>query len=182
MAMTEQEIETRLAELGHELPEAAAPVASYVPVVLSGGVAHVSGQLPYVNGVLVTGQLGEDVSFDEGLAAAHVCGLMILAQLKAALGSLDRVERIIKLGVFVNSSAEFIDQRGVRAAQQVRYLHNRATQIELMTPTSGEQPRRSACAFPARYFQQDVYVLFRQFIHVTTLGPSPQAIYRRDRT
>lgn len=110
MAMTEQEIETRLAELGHELPEAAAPVASYVPVVLSGGVAHVSGQLPYVNGVLVTGQLGEDVSFDEGLAAAHVCGLMILAQLKAALGSLDRVERIIKLGVFVNSSAEFIDQ------------------------------------------------------------------------
>lgn len=110
MATTEQEIETRLAELGLVLPEAAAPVASYVPVVVSGGLAHVSGQLPFVNGVLVTGRLGEDVSLDEGTAAARACGLMILAQLKAALGSLGRIERVVKLGAFVSSAIEFVDQ------------------------------------------------------------------------
>lgn len=103
-------IEAKLGELGIELPEAAAPVASYVPVVVEGGFAHVSGQLPFVGGKLVTGRLGEDVSLDQGTAAARACGLMILAQLKAALGSLDRVERIVKLGVFVNSAGDFTDQ------------------------------------------------------------------------
>ncbi len=108
--MTDHEIEVRLAELGLELPEAAAPVASYVPVVVSGGLAHVSGQLPFVNGMLVTGRLGDDVMLDEGIAAARACGLMILAQLKAALGSLAQVERVVKFGVFVSSTAEFTDQ------------------------------------------------------------------------
>lgn len=103
-------IEAKLAELGITLPEAAAPVASYVPVVVAGGLAHVSGQLPFVDGKLVTGQLGEDVALDQGAAAARACGLMILAQLKAALGSLDRVERIVKLGAFVNSAGDFTDQ------------------------------------------------------------------------
>ena len=83
-------IEARLAELGIALPEAAAPVAAYVPVVVAGGLAHVSGQLPFVGGRLVTGRLGEDVSLEEGAAAARACALMILAQVKAALGSLDR--------------------------------------------------------------------------------------------
>jgi enamine deaminase RidA (YjgF/YER057c/UK114 family) len=103
-------IEHRLAELGIELPAAAAPVAAYVPVVVSGGFAHVSGQLPFVNGNLVTGRLGEDVTLEHGTVAARACGLMILAQLKAALGSLDRVGRIVKLGAFVNSTAAFTDQ------------------------------------------------------------------------
>ncbi|RXZ64898.1 RidA family protein [Pelagerythrobacter rhizovicinus] len=103
-------IEAKLAELGITLPEAAAPVASYVPVVVAGGLAHVSGQLPFVDGKLVTGRLGEDVALDQGAAAARACGLMILAQLKAALGSLDRVERIVKLGAFVNSAGDFTDQ------------------------------------------------------------------------
>jgi len=103
-------IEHRLAELGIELPAAAAPVAAYVPVVVSGGFAHVSGQLPFVNGNLVTGRLGEDVTLEHGTVAARACGLMILAQLKAALGSLDRVGRIVKLGAFVNSAAAFTDQ------------------------------------------------------------------------
>ena len=103
-------IENRLAELGISLPEAAAPVAAYVPVVVVGGLAHVSGQLPFVDGKLVTGRLGEDVSLEDGTAAARACGLMILAQLKAALGSLDRVERVVKLGAFVNSTAAFTDQ------------------------------------------------------------------------
>jgi len=103
-------IDDRLAELGIELPQPAAPVAAYVPVVIAGGLAHVSGQLPFVNGELVKGRLGENVTLEDGTAAARACGLMILAQLKAALGSLDRVERVIKLGAFINSTAEFVDQ------------------------------------------------------------------------
>jgi enamine deaminase RidA (YjgF/YER057c/UK114 family) len=103
-------IEKRLAELGIELPTAAAPVAAYTPVVIARGLAHVSGQLPFIDGKLVTGRLGEDVSLEQGAAAARACGLMILAQLKAALGSLDRVERVVKLGAFVNSTADFTDQ------------------------------------------------------------------------
>lgn len=103
-------VEAKLEQLGIVLPEAAAPVASYVPVVVQGGFAHVSGQLPFVDGKLVTGRLGEDVSVDDGYAAARACGLMILAQLKAALIPLDRVERIVKLGAFVNSTPDFTDQ------------------------------------------------------------------------
>lgn len=103
-------IEARLQELGIVLPEAAAPVASYVPVVVHGGFAHVSGQLPFVDGKLVTGRLGEDVSLEAGIDAARACGLMILAQLKAALVSLDKVERVVKLGGFVNSTPDFTDQ------------------------------------------------------------------------
>ncbi|WP_298198693.1 RidA family protein [Novosphingobium sp.] len=103
-------IEARLAELGLTLPAPAAPVAAYVPVVVAAGLAHVSGQLPFIHGKLVTGRLGEDVSVDQGTAAAQACGLMILAQLKAALGSLDRIERVVKLGAFVNSTGAFTDQ------------------------------------------------------------------------
>ena len=106
----EPEIDRRLAELGIVLPAAAAPVAAYVPVVVAGNLAHVSGQLPFVEGQLFTGRLGEDVSLEQGAAAARACGLMILAQLKAALGSLDRVERVVKLGAFVNSATTFTDQ------------------------------------------------------------------------
>ena len=108
--MTDSEIEAKLAELGLVLPEPAAPVAAYVPVVIAGGLAHVSGQLPFIDGVLVKGRLGEDVTTGEGYDAARACGLMILAQLKAALGSLERVERVVKLGAFVSSTADFIDQ------------------------------------------------------------------------
>lgn len=104
------DIDTRLAELGLVLPEPAAPVAAYVPVMMAGNVAHVSGQLPFVDGQLVTGRLGEDVPLERGVVAAQACGVMILAQLKAALSSLDRVEQIVKLGGFVNSTGEFTDQ------------------------------------------------------------------------
>lgn len=103
-------IEARLQELGITLPEAAAPVASYVPVVVQGGFAHVSGQLPFIDGQLVTGRLGEDVSLERGIEAARACGLMILAQLKAARIPLERVERIVKLGAFINSTGDFADQ------------------------------------------------------------------------
>lgn len=104
-------ISARLAELGLTLPQAAAPVAAYVPVVEAGGLLHVSGQLPFVDGALVKGRLGEDVSLEQGQQAAQACALMILAQVKAALGgSLDRVERIVKLGAFISSTGDFTDQ------------------------------------------------------------------------
>ena len=108
--MTDAEIETKLAELGLVLPEPAAPVAAYVPVVVAGGLAHVSGQLPFIDNVMVKGRLGDDVSTGEGYDAAQACALMILAQLKAALGSLSRVERIVKLGAFVSSTGTFTEQ------------------------------------------------------------------------
>jgi enamine deaminase RidA (YjgF/YER057c/UK114 family) len=107
---TDAEVDAKLAELGLRLPEPAAPVAAYVPVVIAGGLAHVSGQLPFVDGVLVKGRLGEDVSAGEGYEAARACGLMILAQLRAALGSFDRIERVVKLGAFISSTADFTDQ------------------------------------------------------------------------
>ena len=138
--MTDAEIDARLAALGLALPVAAAPVAAYVPVVIAGGLAHVSGQLPFIDGALVTGRLGQDVSREDGTAAAQACALMILAQLKAALGSLSRVERVVKLGAFVNSTSTFTDQPKVA---------NGAS--ELMVAVFGEAGKhaRSAVSAPA---------------------------------
>jgi enamine deaminase RidA (YjgF/YER057c/UK114 family) len=133
-------VEAKLADLGLTLPQAAAPVAAYVPTVEAGGLLHVSGQLPFVDGKLVTGRLGEDVSLEAGNAAAQACGLMILAQVKAALGSLDRVERVVKLGAFVNSTGDFTDQPKVA---------NGAS--ELMVAVFGDAGKhaRSAVSVPA---------------------------------
>ncbi len=103
-------IEKRLNDKGITLPEAAAPVASYQPAVEAGGMLYISGQLPFVEGKLVTGKLGEGVSVEDGHKAAQACALMLAAQIKRALGSLDRVERIVKLGAFVASTPDFIDQ------------------------------------------------------------------------
>ena len=105
------EIEARLQELGLELPEAAAPVANYVPYVIDGKRLWVAGQVPFWNGsIKYTGVVGEDVSVDDAVDAARVCALNILAQTKAALGDLDRIARVIKLGGFVNSVPGFADQ------------------------------------------------------------------------
>lgn len=103
-------IDDRLAELGLTLPQPAAPVAAYVPTVEVGGLLHVSGQLPFRDGQVMLGRCGEDA--DEAFAqeAAERCGIMLLAQIKGALGSLDRVERIVKLGVFVSSTPGFTAQ------------------------------------------------------------------------
>ena len=103
-------ISERLAELGIELPEPAAPVASYVPAVEANGLLHISGQLPFEAGAVMTGRLGDDRDLDYGQRAARACAIMLLAQMKKALGSLDRVERVVKLGVFINSAGSFTDQ------------------------------------------------------------------------
>ncbi|MCP8890229.1 RidA family protein [Sphingomonas faeni] len=103
-------IDRKLEELGLTLPQAAAPVASYVPTVLANGMLHISGQLPFKDGTLVTGRVGDGVSLEDAQEAAKLCALMLVAQMKAALGTLGRVERIVKLGVFVNSTGDFTDQ------------------------------------------------------------------------
>jgi enamine deaminase RidA (YjgF/YER057c/UK114 family) len=103
-------IEQRLAELGITLPEPAAPVAAYVPAVEAGGLLYISGQVSQRDGKRITGRLGADLDVDAGRDAAQSCGIMLLAQMKAALGSLDHVARVVKLGAFVNSTADFTDQ------------------------------------------------------------------------
>lgn len=104
-------IDRKLEEMGLSLPPAAAPVASYVPTVDANGLLHISGQLPFKDGKVVTGRLGDGVDKVAGQEAAELCGLMLVAQMKAALGGdLSRVERIVKLGVFVNSAPDFTDQ------------------------------------------------------------------------
>ncbi|SMO70805.1 RidA family protein [Paracoccus laeviglucosivorans] len=98
-------IETKLAELGITLPDAPAPAANYVPYVISGNMLFISGQISAQKG-----KLGADLAVEAGAEAARGCGLALLAQAKAALGSLDRVKRVVKLGGFVNSTPEFTDQ------------------------------------------------------------------------
>jgi enamine deaminase RidA (YjgF/YER057c/UK114 family) len=132
-------ISNRLQQLGITLPEAAAPVAAYVPAVQASGLLHISGQLPFENGQVMTGRLGEDRDLDYGQRAARACGVMLLAQMRKALGSLDRVERVVKLGVFISSAPQFTDQPKVA---------NGAS--ELMEQVFGEAGRhaRSAVGVP----------------------------------
>ncbi len=105
-------IDARLQELGIELPEAAAPAANYVPYVVSGNHVFVAGQITIYNGeIQYVGKLGRDYGVEEGEAAARLCALNIIAQVKAACGGdLDRVVRCLRLGGFVNSTADFTDQ------------------------------------------------------------------------
>jgi enamine deaminase RidA (YjgF/YER057c/UK114 family) len=104
-------ISERLAALDITLPQPAAPVAAYVPTVLVGNLLHISGQISFdPEGQLMLGRIGENRDLDYGYAAARACGVMLLAQMQKALGSLERVDRIVKLGVFVNSAGSFTDQ------------------------------------------------------------------------
>ncbi len=103
-------IDERLERLGIALPLAAAPVAAYVPTVEVNNMLHVSGQLPFQGGQVMVGRLGDDRDVAYGTAAARACALMVLAQVRAALGGFERVERIVKLNIFVNSDARFTDQ------------------------------------------------------------------------
>jgi enamine deaminase RidA (YjgF/YER057c/UK114 family) len=103
--------EDRLKELGIELPPIAAPVASYVPVVVSNGFAFVAGQIALEEGKpLATGRLGAEISVEDGAGLARRCALQALAALRVELGTLDRIRRIAKVTVFVASADGFTDQ------------------------------------------------------------------------
>jgi enamine deaminase RidA (YjgF/YER057c/UK114 family) len=102
-------IEARLKELGVSLPTPPMPVASYVPYTISGNLVFLSGQIPIADGALkYVGKLGVDIPLEAGQAAAQLCAINLLAQLKAACdGDLDRVVRCLRLGVFVNAAPEY---------------------------------------------------------------------------
>ena len=102
--------ESQLTTLQLELPTAPKPMGVYKPVVVTGNLAYVSGHGPLLSdGTLITGRVGSDLSLDEGKAAARQVGLAILATLRANLGSLDRVKRVIKVLGMVNSTADFAE-------------------------------------------------------------------------
>ncbi|WP_026782959.1 RidA family protein [Pleomorphomonas koreensis] len=104
-------VESALSGLGLTLPEAIAPVANYVPYVRTGNLLFVSGQISKTAaGAAVTGKLGADVDVAAGQKAAELCALNILAQVKAAVGDLDSIVRVVRLNAFVNSAPEFTDQ------------------------------------------------------------------------
>ena len=106
-----QNTEDKLAELGIELPKAAAPAANYIPYTIAGNILTISGQIPMgPNGPEYIGKLGDDADVTTGQAAARLCAINILAQAKAALGSLDRVKQVMKIQGFVNSTPDFTDQ------------------------------------------------------------------------
>lgn len=105
-------IEKRLSDLGIVLPAATAPVANYVPWVMTGSLVVVSGQLPFHESgkLFAKGILGSDVELDDGIQAAHHCALNLLAQLREACqGDLDRVKRVVRLGGFVACTVDFTD-------------------------------------------------------------------------
>lgn len=103
-------IAARLKELGLTLPKTTPPRFSYVPTTRHGGLVFVAGQIPQWEGeVRHVGRLGAGMTLEEGQAAARLCALNLLAQLEAAAGDLDRVERFLRLGVFVQSTPEWVD-------------------------------------------------------------------------
>ncbi len=108
-------IESRLKELGIDLPVAAAPAANYVPYTKSGNTLYISGQLPMEAGkVAVTGLVGQDVDVATAQRAAELCAINILAQVKAALGGdLGKVRRVLKLNGFIASAPGFVEQHVV---------------------------------------------------------------------
>lgn len=103
-------IEKRLADAGITLPDAPVPAANYVPAVITGNLLFVSGQIAQGPDGLIKGRLGADMDVATGAAAARHCGLALIAQAKAALGSLDRIQQVVKLNGFVTSTEDFTDQ------------------------------------------------------------------------
>ena len=103
-------IDKKLEELGIVLPTPAAPIANYVGFVRSGRLLFVSGQLCLADGTLVAkGKLGAQVTIEQGQAAARACAINLLAQVQAALGDLDKVVRVVRLGGFISSAPDFLD-------------------------------------------------------------------------
>jgi enamine deaminase RidA (YjgF/YER057c/UK114 family) len=105
------QVEKKLAELGIVLPAPVPPVANYVPFVRTGSLLFVSGQICVgVDGKLVAkGKLGETAAIEDGQQAARACAINVLAQVKAAVGDLDKVVRVVRLGGFINSEPTFLD-------------------------------------------------------------------------
>ena len=130
-------VDAKLKELGIELPVPVAPVANYVPFVITGNLVSVSGQIPMQDGKLAfEGKVEDGVSIEDAEAAARLCGINIISQLKAACdGDLNRVKRIVKLGAFVNCKDSFAGQPQIINAAS-----------DLMVDVFGDKGRHSRSA------------------------------------
>ncbi|NLL61815.1 MAG: RidA family protein [Candidatus Atribacteria bacterium] len=129
-------IEERLKEIGFSLPEAAKPLAEYIPAKLVGNLVFCSGQGPVKDGKMVfIGRVGKELTMEEGYQAAQICALNCLAAIKTAIGSLDRIDEIVSLRGFVNSDLGFFRQPEVI---------NGAS--DLMVKVFGEKGKHARCA------------------------------------
>jgi len=107
-------VESRLAELGHTLPQVATPAGSYLPAMISGNLVFTAGQIPLIDGKLMaTGKLGADIDTEQGARIAERCALNALAAIKSVLGDLDRVKQVVKVVGFVASVPQFTAQPSV---------------------------------------------------------------------
>jgi enamine deaminase RidA (YjgF/YER057c/UK114 family) len=122
-AMKDSDVLARLSELGLELPPTPTPVAAYVPVVISGSLAMVAGQVPMRDGrVIHPGHLGGDVSIEDGVDSAAVAVVQALSALRAALGSFDRLRRIVQVTVFVAATSDFVQHPQVANGASERLI------------------------------------------------------------
>ncbi|MEO1919791.1 MAG: RidA family protein [Paracoccaceae bacterium] len=128
--------ETRLAELGIDLPSPSAPAANYAPFVRIGDLVYISGQISMDANGMIIGKLGDGFSLDDAYAAARLCGINLIAQVRAACdGDLDRLVRVIKLSGFVNATQDFTDHpRVINGAS------------DLMVEVFGDQGRHARAA------------------------------------
>ena len=149
-------VEATLAEKGIVLPAAPMPAANYVPFVQTGNLIFVSGQISQDDNGLIKGRLGDGMSVDDGAAAARRCGLSLIAQLKAAVGDLDRVRRVVKLTGFVNSTPDFTDQPEVINGCS-----------DLMVQVFGEAGRHARAAVSAPALPRGVAVEIEAVFQVT---------------
>jgi enamine deaminase RidA (YjgF/YER057c/UK114 family) len=139
MSVTANSVLDRLKAAGVNLPEPRAPVANYVPFVITGNLLFISGQVSAAPDGLIKGTLGKDMTLEQGQAAAKICAINLIAQMQSALGDLERVTRIVKLGGFVNAAADFV---------QIPQVVNGCS--DLMVAAFGDKGRhaRSAVACP----------------------------------
>jgi enamine deaminase RidA (YjgF/YER057c/UK114 family) len=138
----------RLEELGVKLPHPASPIANYVDFVRSGSLLFVSGQLCLADGALVAkGKLGPQVTVEQGQAAARACAINLLAQVKVALGDLDKVKRVVRLGGYINAAPDFLDASKVM---------NGAS--DLMVAAFGDKGRHAREAFGVAVLAADAAV------------------------
>ena len=146
-------IENRLKELKIELPAPPAPVASYVPYVVSGNLVYTSGQITLTpEGLKYVGTVGKELSLEDGQAAARLCAINVIAQAKAACGGdLDRVKRIVKVTVFVNAVPSFAQQPEVAngASDLFVAVFGEAGKHARAAVGAGSLPRGVACEVEA---------------------------------
>lgn len=146
-------IDARLNELNIDLPVPPAPVASYVPYVVSGNLVFVSGQVTAApEGLKYVGKVGADMSLDDGKAAARLCAINVIAQIKAACGGdLDRVRRCVKVGVFVNAVSDFTQHPEVAngASDLFQQVFGDAGKHSRAAVGAGSLPRGVACEVEA---------------------------------